>query len=268
MSSDTQAFWEKHAKAYKTAFEKLDEVAEYLERSETRHLFHVLDVRPQMRVLDLACGTGRWAFEFARRCRRVVAIDFAAGMIERARQEASRRQVGNVEFRVGSIEQFQADETFDILVLSGILVYFSDQQVDAILQRLRPTLKPGAKIVSRETVAIHERQDVRQEAHAKVGDTYSAIYRRPEEYQQLFARHGFRLEYRHDFVPTNFPMIIYRRFVPATLRQHALVRAGLRLALKLQYAIDPLLLKFPALYRPIMKRFWKIKSMLFIYGID
>ncbi len=262
-TTTTKHFWEKHAAKYQTAFEKLPELADYVHRAEKRHLFRVL--KPRGRVLDLGCGTGRWAFEFAPHCDYVLGVDFAEGMIRRAQEEAQRRQMRNVEFRVGSVESFRSEETFDIIILSGVLVYFPDDALAAVLQNVAAMLNPGGVVVSRETVGIHRRIEVQNEFHEKVEDAYSAIYRLPEEYETHFRAAGLELAYREDFTPLNFPMILYRRLVPARCKQAWLVRRLLQLGLWVQYGFDPLLLRWKWLYRPIQNRFWQIKSMLFLY---
>lgn len=47
-------------------------------------------------VLDVGCGAGKYAFAVADRCRRVVAIDLAPGMIEAAQQRRAELGVDNV----------------------------------------------------------------------------------------------------------------------------------------------------------------------------
>ncbi len=262
-TTTTKHFWEKHAAKYQTAFEKLPELADYVHRAEKRHLFRVL--KPRGRVLDLGCGTGRWAFEFAPYCDYVLGVDFAEGMIRRAQEEAQRRQMHNVEFRVESVESFRSEETFDIIILSGVLVYFPDDALAGVLRNVAAMLNPGGVVVSRETVGIHRRIEVQNEFHEKVEDAYSAIYRLPEEYESHFREAGLELHYREDFTPLNFPMILYRRLVPARWKQALAVRKLLQLGLAVQYLFDPLLLRWKFLYRPIQNRFWQIKSMLFLY---
>ncbi len=268
MMQDSQKFWEKQATDYKTAFERLDELAQYLDRTESRHVFSVIRVRPEDEVLDLGCGTGRWAFAFAEKCRYVLGVDFSKTMIRRAQQIAEERGVKNVEFAVESVQMFQPQKRFDIIIISGVLVYFDDSELESLIQNVRQSLKPGGRIISRETVAIHKRIDVRGEYNEKIGDYYSATYRTADEYHRLFQKAGLELQYSHDFTPTNFPMILYRRLIPRSWRSTKPVRRALAAGLWLQYWLDPLLLRFPVLYKPIMNRFWKIKSMLFVYGID
>ncbi|MCA9742826.1 class I SAM-dependent methyltransferase [candidate division KSB1 bacterium] len=263
-----RTFWENQSEKYSTAFEKLPELAAYLDRAERKHLFKVINVSPEMHVLDLGCGTGRWAFEFARKCKRVTAVDFAEGMVWRAQSTAEELGLNNIDFQVASVSDFKTDDKFDIILISGVLVYFDDETLGTIISSVKKLLKPGGKIISRETVAIHQRQEIRNEIHEKIGAEYSAIYRLPDEYKQMFADYGLKTLYAEDFTPTNFPMILFRKFVPDRQKNNKMVRRLLKTALIVQYGLDPVLLKNKWLYRPIMNRFWKIKSMLFIYGID
>lgn len=263
---EDQNFWEKQSINYKTAFEELDEFANYLDKTERRHLFKVVKTMPNFKVLDLGCGTGRWAFEFAKICEKVVAVDFAKGMIDRAEREAQNRGLSNIEFSVAGVEDFQSEEKFDLIIISGVLVYFEDEKLIPILKNVRKHLSPNGILVSRETVGIGKRLDFRDKFNPKIGQTYSALYRTPEEYKQIFLKARLTNIYAEDFVPTNFPMIIYRKLVPSPLRQNWILRKILQVSLFVQYLLDPILLNHKWLYKPLMNRFWKIKSMLFIYG--
>jgi SAM-dependent methyltransferase len=54
------------------------------------------------RVLDVGCGSGRYCLAFADRGARVVGVDFASAMIDRAVENTERAEVGaRCEFRVG-----------------------------------------------------------------------------------------------------------------------------------------------------------------------
>ncbi len=266
--SESQKFWEKQSTNYKTAFEDLYELANYLDKTERRHLLKVVKTKPNFKVLDLGCGTGRWAFEFAKICEKVVAVDFAKGMIDRAKEEAKNRGFTNIEFGVAGVEDFRSEEKFDIIIISGVLVYFEDENLTSILKNVKKHLAPNGIVVSRETVGIDERLDFRDKFNPKIGQIYSALYRTPEEYKQIFLNAGLKNIYAEDFVPTNFPMTIYRKIVPSSLKQNFILRKVLQAGLFAQYLFDPILLNQKWLYRPVMNRFWKIKSMLFVYGIN
>ena len=55
------------------------------------------------RVLDLFCGLGNFTLPLARHAREVVGVEGEAGLVERARDNARRNGLGNVEFHVANL---------------------------------------------------------------------------------------------------------------------------------------------------------------------
>jgi len=82
------------------------------------------------RILDVGCGSGRYAVEFASRgADRVLGIDFSVNMIELARQSARARHVENrCEFVVADFLKYDSQEFFDAAVAIGFFEYFEDTQ--------------------------------------------------------------------------------------------------------------------------------------------
>lgn len=60
-------------------------------------------------VLDLGCGAGRHALEFARRARRVTGLDISPNMIAHARKNAQALNLHNLSFRVAPWEEVDID---------------------------------------------------------------------------------------------------------------------------------------------------------------
>jgi len=58
----------------------------------------LLDPQPGDRVLDLFCGLGNFTLPLARRAGAVVGVEGEAGLVARARENAARNGLGNVEF--------------------------------------------------------------------------------------------------------------------------------------------------------------------------
>ena len=63
----------------------------------------LLEVQPQDSVLDLYCGLGNFTLPLARHAAHVVGIEGEAGLIGRARDNARRNSITNVEFHVADL---------------------------------------------------------------------------------------------------------------------------------------------------------------------
>lgn len=57
------------------------------------------EIKPHHHVLDVACGPGFVALEFAKHARRVVGVDLTREMVERARALARKEKAENITFR-------------------------------------------------------------------------------------------------------------------------------------------------------------------------
>jgi 23S rRNA (uracil1939-C5)-methyltransferase len=63
----------------------------------------LLDPQAGDRVLDLFCGLGNFTLPLARRAGRVVGVEGDAGLVARARENAVRNGLGNVEFHAADL---------------------------------------------------------------------------------------------------------------------------------------------------------------------
>jgi len=87
------------------------------------------------RVLDVGCGSGRYAVGLARRGAAVTGVDFSGPMIELAVRAAQESGVtGRCRFLQGDIRQLVLGEAFDVTLAIGFFDYTSD--TEAILSRL------------------------------------------------------------------------------------------------------------------------------------
>jgi 23S rRNA (uracil1939-C5)-methyltransferase len=67
----------------------------------------LLEIAPTDRVLDLFCGLGNFSLPLARRAREVIGIEGDEGLVQRARANAARNDIGNAVFFVANL--FQPD---------------------------------------------------------------------------------------------------------------------------------------------------------------
>jgi cyclopropane fatty-acyl-phospholipid synthase-like methyltransferase len=95
------------------------------------------------RVLDVGCGSGRYAVEFARRGADVVGIDFATPMLDVAREAAIRAGVEKTcRFETGNFLEWCEPHHFEICLGIGFFDYTADAA--RFLERMRSvTLERG-----------------------------------------------------------------------------------------------------------------------------
>jgi SAM-dependent methyltransferase len=96
-------------------------------------------------VADLGCGIGPLLPLLAKAFRRVYAVDFAAGMLARARQTVLRRD--NVTFLHADLTELQLPEPVDVAVAVNSLVMPDERDLDRSLQRIAAALRPGGHFI-------------------------------------------------------------------------------------------------------------------------
>ncbi len=114
----------------------------------TEAIVEAAAVRPGMRVLDVACGSGEPAISIAALMNgtgQVTGLDLAAAPLEVARGRAGKRALENVEFLQGNVHALPfADERFDRVTSRMGVIFFSDLR--KALGEMRRVLKPGGRV--------------------------------------------------------------------------------------------------------------------------
>lgn len=210
-------FWESRAETYrKVAFESianLEQTEDNLKRKiddETRKVFDWLPDLSGLSVLDLGAGVGQWSFRFAERgARRVLAVEYAEGLVEIGRQEATQRNMNQVEFVASSAEQFRTDEQFDLVYISGLCVYLNDEQLETLLSVVHGFVKPGGLLMLRDGTAIGTRYELNDVYSSHLEQNYSATYRPVDDYIQQFTGTGLTLLRNENMFPEGHPLNKY-----------------------------------------------------------
>lgn len=107
-------------------------------------LVETVDVLPDERVLDVACGSGNAAIAAARAFATVTGVDFVPALLERGRIRAAAEFL-EVEFVEGDAQELPfEDDSFDVVVSTFGAMFAPDQERTAA-ELLRVT-RPGGRI--------------------------------------------------------------------------------------------------------------------------
>lgn len=126
--------------------------AGYAERSEwilgafAERATELADLRPNSRVIDVACGPGTVALRVAPKVATVTAVDFSEPMLNELRTRARQRNVTNVEVIFGDGQALPvADASYDAAFSMFGLMFFPDRARG--LSELHRALVPGGVAV-------------------------------------------------------------------------------------------------------------------------
>ncbi|CAN1560963.1 SmtA SAM-dependent methyltransferases [Fimbriimonadaceae bacterium] len=120
---------------------------------EVQFLLNLYPIPVGSSVLDVGCGTGRHAREFAKRGYRVTGVDLSPGMLAVAREKADEAGL-DIEFVEADAKTFTLDRVFDAAVCLcegglGLINIGEDAEAHdrAIFHRIAAHLKPNASFV-------------------------------------------------------------------------------------------------------------------------
>ena len=122
--------------------------------------------RPGEAVLDLGSGAGFDSILAARRvgpAGRVVGVDFAAAMVEKARRNASLLGLRNVEFMQAQIEKLPLrDASVDVVISNGVFNLCLDKP--KVLAEAYRVLRPGGRFQMAD-ILLHDDVTPQELAH-------------------------------------------------------------------------------------------------------
>lgn len=118
-------------------------------RPITEALMEAAELRPGLRVLDLASGVGDPALSLAEAVGstgRVTASDMGPDMIALAEELARKQKLTNIEFRIANAEALPfPDASYDVLTCRFGVMFFPD--LGKALRECLRVLKPGGRAV-------------------------------------------------------------------------------------------------------------------------
>jgi trans-aconitate 2-methyltransferase len=170
-------------------------------------LMALVEPQPDMRVVDLGCGTGRLTRQLQQHLkpREILGLDISPAMLA----ESAGYAAAGLRFEAGNIATFSADHSYDLVFSNSALHWLPDHP--ALFARLTAALAPGGQLaVQMPAMYQHPSHLVATQvasepefASALKGYVHREHVLSAGEYDQLLARLGYarrhaRLQiYRH-----------------------------------------------------------------------
>ncbi|MFC1990542.1 arsenite methyltransferase [Chloroflexota bacterium] len=143
-------------------------------------------------VLDLGSGAGFDCFLAADKVGdngSVIGVDMTPEMIERARENASKGNYQNVEFRLGEIENIPAADSSVNVIISNCVINLAPDKNRVFKEAFR-VLKPGGRLMVSDIVLLKDLPDfIKSSVQAYIGCISGAI--KKDEYIEAIRATGF-----------------------------------------------------------------------------
>ena len=143
-------------------------------------------------MLDLGSGAGFDAFLAARVVGpqgHVIGVDMTESMVEKARRNALNAGVGNVEFRLGTIEELPVESATVDVVISNCVINLSPEKARVFAEAFR-VLRPAGRLMISDLVSLEELPaSVRDSVAAYVGCVAGVSLK--NDYLRMLGEAGF-----------------------------------------------------------------------------
>jgi SAM-dependent methyltransferase len=124
-----------------------DDLTDDRSDKEVASVVKLLELKPPMKILDLACGFGRHANRLAALGLSVTGVDYMPGFLALARQQAAEMKV-SVDYLQCDMRQLSFQDEFDrVLLLFTSFGYFEDGENEQVVENLARALKPGGRLM-------------------------------------------------------------------------------------------------------------------------
>ena len=173
---------------------------------ELKKLVPLLKLNKDNKVLDVACGIGRWADAIEMDINVYYGLDFSKDLIRIAQK---RNRKSNFYFyeeaadHVGKFVQEKDIGKFNVILIVGILMYLNDEEVNLLLKQIDEICEEHAIICIREPIGMEERLTLKDYFSDELQDNYNAIYRTQQEMLKFikdnFVQTGFDIT-QQDFL--------------------------------------------------------------------
>ena len=113
-----------------------------------RAIAGLIGLHPQMRILDVATGTGRIALHLARQGAHLTGVDLTPTMLEEAKAKVAAEGLQHVQLQVANARALPfEDHTFDAVTAIRFFHLLPGDVQQEIVQEMYRVVKPGGRVV-------------------------------------------------------------------------------------------------------------------------
>jgi ubiquinone/menaquinone biosynthesis C-methylase UbiE len=153
----------------------------------------------QMLAIDLACGPGTYTRPLALHVRQAVGVDLTPAMIEKARAEAARDGIANIEFVRADIYALPFADGAAGIVSCGYAFHHMTDPPRALAEMAR-VLQPGGRMAITDIIVPEGCDGAFQNSVERVRDPSHTITQSAANFRAMIGELGLRVvsEHRHD----------------------------------------------------------------------
>lgn len=150
-------------------------------------------IGPDDVVLDVACGPGLVACDFARYARHVTGVDITPGMIDQARKLQSSEGLSNVDWRVSDVSRLPFDDAAFSVVFSRYAFHHLLAPAD-VLREMARVCRPDGRVVLVDVYSRDPEQGAAYDAVEKLRDPSHTKALGLDEFASLYESAGLKAE--------------------------------------------------------------------------
>lgn len=174
------------------------EFVEQRNKLEVEKLKSKLELKTTSKILDIACGVGRWSDAIEEDIENYTGIDFSANLIEIANKWNENKL--NRDFLVGQADKISEVlppyKKYNIIFIMGICMYLNEEALNICFNEVLNYVEDNTTILIREPLGIDNRLTLNNFYSNELNTDYNAIYRTSEELKEffkIFEKAGFSL---------------------------------------------------------------------------
>jgi SAM-dependent methyltransferase len=171
---------------------------------------HLVHGRGALSVLDVGCGTGRWARTLDDHVQAYMGLDFCPEFLDEGRATTGElARPARFSFLHADLSKGLPDAvapgTFDTVIMAGVLLYLNDGDALRVLCQLGERLAAGGRMYLREPLGLQARLTLESHFSQDLGAEYSSVYRSSDEFAALLGsaaeRTGLTLRHSGELYP-------------------------------------------------------------------